>query len=249
MSAAIEIRGLNVVFASRAGQVRAVRDLDLNVEAGTVFGFLGPNGAGKTTAIHVLLGFQQATSGRAAVFGMEVSETMARDRIGYLAENPDTYTFLTGRELLVFTGRLFRMGAAAIRSRTEELLESLGLSAAADRRIGAYSRGMKQRLCMAQSLMNDPDLLILDEPTGGLDPLGRMDIRRIIAERRAAGKTVFFSSHELSEVELVSDRVGILVGGRLVAEGPVAEIAGPGGNLERRFIQMVEAEAKQGGAT
>lgn len=243
MSAAIEIRGLSVSFASRKRVVHAVRDLELMIEAGSVFGFLGPNGAGKTTTIHVLLGFQQATSGSAAIFGRPVSETMARDRIGYLAENPDTYTFLTGRELLVLTGRLFKMGTAAIQKRCDGLLETLGLSEAGGRRIGEYSRGMKQRLCMAQALMNDPDLLILDEPTGGLDPMGRMEIRRIIAERRALGKTVFFSSHELSEVELVSDRIGILVGGRMVAEGTVDSIVESGGSLERRFIQLVEAES------
>lgn len=247
MSAAVEIRGLSVSFLSRKRAVHAVRDLSLRVEAGSVFGFLGPNGAGKTTTIHVLLGFQEATTGTAAIFGRPVSETMARDRIGYLAENPDTYTFLTGRELLTLTGRLFRLGAATTRSRAEALLESLGLADAADRRVAEYSRGMRQRLCMAQSLMNDPDLLILDEPTGGLDPLGRMEIRRIIAGRRAAGKTVFFSSHELSEVELVSDRIGIVVGGRLVAEGPVDQVAGPGGNLERRFVQLVEQESRREG--
>lgn len=248
MNPAIEISGLSVAFPSGKRTVQAVRELDLTVEAGSVFGFLGPNGAGKTTTIHVLLGFQQATKGSAAIFGRPVSETMARDRIGYLAENPDTYTFMTGRELLVLTGRLFRMEAAAIRTRADLLLETLGLSNAAGRRLVEYSRGMKQRLCMAQSLMNDPDLLILDEPTGGLDPLGRAEIRRIIAERRAAGKTVFFSSHELSEVELVSDRIGILVNGRMVAEGPVDRVVEPGGSLERRFIQLVEAESKGGEA-
>lgn len=248
MNAAIEIHGLSVSFTSGKEIVRAVRDLDLVVEAGSVFGFLGPNGAGKTTTIHVLMGFQQATAGTAALFGCPVSETMARDRIGYLAENPDTYAFLTGWEVLALTGRLFRMEAAAIRKRAGPLLETLGLSNAAGRRVAEYSRGMKQRLCMAQALMNDPDLLILDEPTGGLDPLGRVEIRRIIAERRAAGKTVFFSSHELSEVELVSDRIGILVNGRMVAEGPMDRITGPGGSLERRFIQLVEAEAKGGDA-
>lgn len=248
MSAAVEIRRLSVSFPVGKGMVHAVRDLDLRVETGSVFGFLGPNGAGKTTTIHVLLGFQRPTSGSAVVFDRPVSDTMARDRIGFLAENPDTYSFLTGRELLVFTGRLFRMEAGLIRRRTAELLESLGLSAAADRRIMSYSRGMKQRLCMAQSLLNDPDLLILDEPTGGLDPIGRREVRRIIAERRAAGKTVFFSSHELSEVELVSDRIGILVGGRMVAEGTVDEVVGPGGNLERRFVELVEAETGKGGA-
>ncbi len=248
MSAALEIDGLTVSFPSGKGIVQAVRSLNLTVAAGSVFGFLGPNGAGKTTTIHVLLGFQSPTSGSARVFGRTVSDTMARDRIGFLAENPDTYGFLTGRELLGFTGRLFRMEKGLISRRAGELFASLGLSSAADRRIASYSRGMKQRLCMAQSLINDPDLLILDEPTGGLDPIGRREVRRIITERRSAGKTVFFSSHELSEVELVSDRIGVLVAGRLVAEGTVDEVVGPAGNLERRFVQLVEEESGKGGA-
>ena len=204
-----------------------------------MFGFLGPNGAGKTTLIHVLLGFIDATAGTASIFGKPVTETIARERIGYLAENPDTYGFLTGRESLMMTGRLFRMARREIARRADQLLEEIGLTAAADRRIAGYSRGMRQRICMAQSLMNDPDLLILDEPTGGLDPLGRMEIRRLIAARCAAGKTVFFSSHELSEVELACNRVVILAAGQLVANGRVSELVKPGQSLERYFIELV----------
>jgi ABC-2 type transport system ATP-binding protein len=238
MTAAIQTRGLGVTFPSRQGAVRALHNLDLTVEPGTVFGFLGPNGAGKTTTIQILLGFIQATTGEAALFGKPVTESIARERIGYLTENPDTYTFLSGRELLTMTGRLFRMSGRQIRLRTGQLLEETGLTAVADRRIAGYSRGMRQRICMAQALMNDPDLLILDEPTGGLDPLGRMEVRRLIAARRAAGKTVFFSSHELSEVELVCDRVAILAGGELAAEGRIDELIQPGESLERYFIDL-----------
>jgi ABC-2 type transport system ATP-binding protein len=238
MTAAIQTRGLGVTFPSRQGDVHALHNLDLTVEPGTVFGFLGPNGAGKTTTIQVLLGFIQATAGTASLFGKPVTESIARERIGYLNENPDTYTFLTGRELLTMTGRLFRMSRRAIRLRSDQLLEETSLTAVADRKIAGYSRGMRQRICMAQSLMNDPDLLILDEPTGGLDPLGRMEIRRLIAARRAAGKTVFFSSHELSEVELVCDRVAILSRGELAAEGRIDELIRPGESLERYFIEL-----------
>ena len=249
MDAAIDIRGLCVTFPTPTGPVQAVQDLTLSIEPGTVFGFLGPNGAGKTTTLLALLGFLKPTAGQAFVLGQDVSDTIARERIGYLAENPDTYTFLTGRELLALTGRLFRLPASVIRDRATRLLADMGLTQAADRRIAGYSRGMRQRICIAQSLMNDPDLLILDEPTGGMDPLGRMDIRRLIGERRAAGKTVFFSSHELSEVELVCDKVALVAGGRLLAVGRTAELVQPGESLERFFVSRVLAEARRiGGA-
>lgn len=241
MTPAIDIQNLSVSFPSPTGTVQALRNLTVSVAPGTVFGFLGPNGAGKTTTIQVLLGFQNADQGTARLFGKNVTSTIAREKIGYLAENPDTYTFLTGRELLTMAGRLFNLPATEIRARTNQLLAETGLTEAADRRIAGYSRGMRQRICMAQALINDPELLILDEPTGGLDPLGRMDIRRIIADRKKAGKTVFFSSHELSEVELACDRVAILSHGILIAEGSVSELVPPGENLERYFIKAVTA--------
>jgi ABC-2 type transport system ATP-binding protein len=243
VQAAIDIRGLTVTFPTPGGPVHALHDLTLSIAPGTVFGFLGPNGAGKTTTILALLGFLKPTAGHAFIFGQDVDATLARERIGYLAENPDTYTFLTGRELLTLTGRLFHLPAAVIRDRAVRLLDDMGLTQAADRRIAGYSRGMRQRICIAQSLMNDPDLLILDEPTGGMDPLGRRDIRRLIADRRAAGKTVFFSSHELSEVELVCDQVGILADGRLMALGHTSEFVKPGESLERYFVNLVTARS------
>ncbi len=241
MIPAIDIQNLSISFPTQTGLVHALRNLSVSVAPGTVFGFLGPNGAGKTTTIQILLGFQAADAGTACLFGKPVTATIAREKIGYLAENPDTYNFLTGRELLTMAGRLFNLPASVIRTRSDQLLNETGLASAADRRIASYSRGMRQRICMAQALINDPDLLILDEPTGGLDPLGRMDIRRIIAERKKAGKTVFFSSHELSEVELACDRVAILSQGNLIAEGPVNELVSPGENLERYFIKAVTA--------
>jgi len=219
--------------------MHALQDLSLTVEPGTVYGFLGPNGAGKTTTIHILLGFQEATLGMARIFGVPVTQAIARDRIGYLSENPDTYDFLTGRELLTMAGRLFGMTDDAIKLRSETVLAETGMLSAADRRIASYSRGMRQRICLAQALINDPDLLILDEPTGGLDPLGRRDIRRLIADLKKAGKTVFFSSHELSEVELVCDRVAILSQGRLLAEGALADLVPAETSLERFFINTV----------
>ena len=228
-----------MVFPSRQGAVRALDGLMLEVKQGQVFGFLGPNGAGKTTAMHILLGFIAATSGEARIFGADVRHSIARQRIGYLPEHPDTYRFLSGRELLAMTGRLFRMEGRQIRSRIDELLAMTGIREAADRRIATYSRGMMQRICLAQALINDPDLVILDEPTGGLDPIGRMEIRKIITDLRDRGKTVFFSSHELSEVELVCDHLAILSKGRVVAEGKASDLVKPNESLEKYFMRVV----------
>ncbi len=240
---AIEVKDLVVTFPSRGGAVEALRGLTLAVEQGTVFGFLGPNGSGKTTTMHVLLGFIAPTSGSASLFGEDVRRSIARRRIGYLPEHPETYSFLTGRELLMMAGRLFGMRGGALRARAGELLELVGLADAAGRRIGTYSRGMMQRIGLAQALVNDPDLVILDEPTGGLDPLGRLEIRRVIAQLRERGKTVFFSSHELSEVELVCDHIAILARGRLVAQGAATDLARSGERLEQYFLRVVQEGA------
>ncbi|MBI2438445.1 MAG: ABC transporter ATP-binding protein [Lentisphaerae bacterium] len=242
MANAIDIQGLVVEFAAprgRSAAVRALQGLSLSVAQGQVYGFLGPNGAGKTTTMHVLLGFIEATSGVARLFDEDTRRVIARRRIGYLPEHPEQYRFLTGRELLHMAGRLFGLRRAALRARVAELLALVGLETAADRRLATYSRGMLQRAGLAQALINDPDLLILDEPTSGFDPLGRLRIREIIVGARERGKTVFFSSHELSEVERVCDRVGILSGGRLVAEGSVAELVKAGESLEQYFIGAI----------
>jgi len=242
MDAAVEIRDLAVVFTSGRHTVRALDGISLSVPAGRVFGFLGPNGAGKTTTMHVLLGFVAATSGEARLFGQDVREAIARRRIGYLPEQPDTYRFLTGRELLAMSGRLFGIRGPDLNHRIAALLAELQLDdGAADRRLATYSRGMMQRICLAQALINDPDLVILDEPTSGLDPIGRMAIRRAISGLRERGKTVFLSSHELSEVELVCDHLAVLRGGRIVAAGPTAMLVKPGDNLERYFLRVVGA--------
>lgn len=244
MDYAIEMRSVTVRFPSRGGVVTALEGLDLTVEPGQVFGFLGPNGAGKTTAMHVLLGFIAATEGEARLFGRDVRESIARQRIGYLPEHPDTYRFLTGRELLDATAALFRLDRRTRRRRVGESIEAVGLGEAATRRIATYSRGMMQRICLAQSLINDPDLVILDEPTGGLDPIGRTDIRKIIGELRDRGKTVFFSSHELSEVELVCDTLAILARGRIVVQGPASSLVAPGERLEKVFMKVI-ADAEE----
>jgi ABC-2 type transport system ATP-binding protein len=237
---AIALNQLAVKYPARRQPVEALRGISLTVPAGTVFGFLGPNGAGKTTTLHVLLGFIAPTGGEARMFGADVRQSIARQRIGYLPEHPLTYPFLTGRECLDLAGRLFGLRGAPLRQRAAELIRRVGLEDAADRRAGVYSRGMLQRLGLAQALINNPDLVILDEPTSGLDPLGRRDIRQIIAELRDQGKTVFFSSHELSEVELVCDQVAILARGELVAQGKIGDLVQKGQRLEEYFVQVVQ---------
>ena len=242
MTAAIEIKDLSVVFPSRNGPVTALDNLNLEVQQGQITGFLGPNGAGKTTAMHVLLGFIKATSGYASIFGKDVQKSIARNRIGYLPEHPDSYRFMTGHEILKMTGHLFNIKGKTLNIRINEVLGLTGIEDAANRRIATYSRGMMQRICMAQALINDPDLVILDEPTGGLDPIGRLAVRKIINNLRDRGKTIFFSSHELSEVELVCDQLIILSKGQVVAEGKASQLLKPGENLEQYFMDVITKE-------
>lgn len=239
MQYAIEINDVSMNFRSGRQSVAALKHLDLKVDTGHIFGFLGPNGAGKTTAIHMLLGFIKPSSGHALIFGQDTSKSLARQRIGYMPEHPDTYRFLTGRELLKTAGRLFLLKGKELDARVNELLAMVGMEYAADRKTGSYSRGMLQRIGLAQALVNDPDLVILDEPTSGFDPIGRVEIRKIIARLRDRGKTVFFSSHELSEVELVCDRVGIISKGSLVVEGEVAQLVDKNENLEQYFLRTL----------
>ena len=243
MEPIVETRDLRVEFrAQSARQARkvAVKDLNLRVGAGEVFGFLGPNGAGKTTTMNVLLGFVNATSGAAFLFGVDVREPIARQRIGYLPELTYYYKFLTAEELLRFYARIFRIPRLEADRRIDELLKLVELDSARKRPIKTYSKGMQQRVGLAQALINDPDLLILDEPTSGLDPLGRMKVREIIQRLKNVGKTVFFSSHELGEVETVCDRVAIINEGELKVEGRVADlVAQHQANLERIFLNII----------
>jgi ABC-2 type transport system ATP-binding protein len=243
MDTVVETRNLRVEFRAKdspQGKKVAVNDLSLEVHAGEVFGFLGPNGAGKTTTMNVLLGFVNATSGAAFLFGVNVREPVARQRIGYLPELTYYYKFLTARELLRFYARIFGIGRADADRRIGELLKLVELDNAADRPIKTYSKGMQQRVGLAQALINDPALLILDEPTSGLDPLGRMKVREIIQRLKNEGKTVFFSSHELGEVETVCDRVAIINQGELKVAGRVADlVAQHQANLEKIFLNII----------
>ena len=203
-----------------------LRDLCLDIPAGEVFGYLGPNGAGKSTTIKVLLGLVQPTAGQAFVLGHPAGDVRARGQIGFLPENPSFYEYLTGEEFLKYCGRLLGMTGARLKEQVRSLLPEIGLERAGGKQIRKYSKGMVQRLGLAQALLGDPKLLILDEPMSGLDPIGRKEVRDLILRQKAAGRTVFFSTHILPDVEMICDRVGILVGGRLVKTGPVNELLG-----------------------
>src|SRR5262252_4998167 len=243
METILETRNLLVEYPAQKrtqGRKIAVKDLNLSVRAGEVFGFLGPNGAGKTTTMNVLLGFVNATAGEAFLFGVNVREPIARLRIGYLPELTYYYKFLTAEELLRFYARIFHIPRADADRRIDELLSLVELEHARKRPIKTYSKGMQQRVGLAQALINDPDLLILDEPTSGLDPLGRMKVREIIQRLKNEGKTVFFSSHELGEVETVCDRVAIINQGQLKVEGRVADLVSEyQANLEQIFLEII----------
>src|SRR6266436_864371 len=241
----LQIENLCVDYGSRGSRSpvkRAVDGLNLSVNQGEVFGFLGPNGAGKTTTMNVLLGFINATSGDAYLFGTTVREPIARQRIGYLPELTYYYKFLSAEELLRFYARIFKIPRIEIDQRIDAVLKLVELDQARKRQIKTYSKGMQQRVGLAQALINDPDLLILDEPTSGLDPIGRMKVREIIQRLKNEGKTVFFSSHELGEVETICDRVAILHQGELRAEGRVDELVRQHqcGTLEQAFLKLID---------
>lgn len=251
-SIAIRCEGLSKTY----GQVVALQDLDLAVEVGTVFGFLGPNGAGKTTTIRLLVGLARPTRGRGWVAGHEVTADAkaARRLVGYLPEEPTFYSWMTGAEFLDYVGQLFGLAGTERRKQVDELLELAGLREAGHRRIGGYSKGMRQRLGLAQALINHPPVLILDEPASALDPQGRRNVLTLI-ERLREQATVFMSSHILSDVERVCDRVAIIDRGQLVVEAdreslqnryapPVFELAWDAGDNEQTrvtdFVRLLE---------
>jgi ABC-2 type transport system ATP-binding protein len=224
----IETQNLGVTYHPGLGQKPRVglRDLTLQVESGQVFGYLGANGAGKTTTIKALVGLLFPTRGRAWIYGEDVTHPKTRRHVGFLPENPYFYEYLTARESLHFYGRLAGLSRDDARARTDAMLEKVGLAHAVEQRVKGFSKGMRQRLGLAQALLHDPPLVILDEPMSGLDPRGRREVREIILELRDAGKTVFFSTHILPDVEMICDRVAILRGGELVMSGTMDRLVG-----------------------
>jgi ABC-2 type transport system ATP-binding protein len=224
---ALRIRGLSKAY--KVGHIRqkrrpALRGLDLDVERGEVFGYLGPNGSGKTTTLKVLMGLVFPDAGEAEVLGCRLSDRSWRFRVGYLPEHPYLYDYLTPREYLDYAGRLFGMPARQRRERTHALLERVGLSHVRDLAMRRFSKGMVQRAGLAQALMNDPDIVFMDEPMSGLDPVGRRLVRDLILDMKARGKTVFFSTHILSDAETLCDRVAVLRGGELLETGRLEDI-------------------------
>jgi ABC-2 type transport system ATP-binding protein len=227
MPPAIHIEELTKDYAIgfwRRRPYRALDRLTLDIDPGEVFGFLGPNGAGKTTTLKLLMQLIYPTSGRAEILGRPVGDLASRQRIGYLPENPSFYDYLTAEELLGYFGQLFGYQAAERRKRVAALLDRVGIGAERRLQLRKFSKGMIQRVAIAQALLNDPEVVFLDEPMSGLDPLGRRDVRALILELRDQGRTVFFSSHILADAEALCRRVAVVAGGRLAASGTLSDI-------------------------
>jgi ABC-2 type transport system ATP-binding protein len=226
MTDAIRIENLKKSF--RLGFIPKTKEIlkgiSLSVKEGEIFGYLGPNGAGKTTTIKCLLGLIHPDAGTIEIFGQPHNSARARQALGFLPENPYFYDYLTAREFLTFYGDLFGLGRKETGERTGRLLKLVGLERAAGLQLRKFSRGMLQRIGLAQALINDPKLVILDEPLGGLDPLGRKEIRDIIVRFKQEGKTVFFTSHILQDIEMICDHVAIIVGGRVVKQGALQDL-------------------------
>jgi ABC-2 type transport system ATP-binding protein len=235
---------LTKVYADFWGRPRvaALEGLTLEVRQGEVFGLLGPNGSGKTTTIKLLLGLLRATRGDAFVFGRDPSDQAVKHRLGYLPEETYLYQFLNAEETLAFFGSLFRMPAAVLKRRSDELIGMVGLGHARKRRLGEYSKGMARRLGLAQALINDPDLVILDEPTSGLDPLGSAEVKELIIRLKAAGKTVLLCSHLLADVEDLCDRIAILHQGTLRECGRVDDLLR---SDDRVLVELAKPTAEQ----
>ncbi|MHC4180938.1 MAG: ABC transporter ATP-binding protein [Planctomycetota bacterium] len=243
----IETQNLTKVYRDFWGRqkVRALKALDLEVRQGEIFGLLGPNGSGKTTTIKLLLGLLFPTSGQALIFGREATEVTKNERIGYLPEESDFYRFLNAEETLDFYGRLFNISRAVRRQRTFELLELVGLGWAKRRQLKEYSKGMKRRIGLAQALINDPELILLDEPTTGLDPLGVRQMKDTILSLREEGKTILMCSHRLDDVQDVCDRIAILHQGELKELGRVDSLVKVREETEIRTSKLSEDLQRQ----
>jgi ABC-2 type transport system ATP-binding protein len=224
---AVAVHGLTKIFPvpfHPTRRVVAVKDLSLRIEPGEVYGLLGPNGSGKSTTLKIILGLVSPTRGRTEIFGRDSRLVESREAVGFLPENPYFYKFLTGEETLRFFGRLCGMTGATLKNRINELLDLVGLNNARGRRLGTYSKGMLQRIGLAQALIYDPRLVVLDEPTAGVDPAGSREIRDLIMDLKRRGITVLLSSHLLAQAQEICDRIGILADGVLVREGRLHDL-------------------------
>ena len=260
---AISIKNLTKVFRTptvRKHFVTAVTNLSLEVASGQIYGLIGPNGSGKSTTMKVLLGLLKPTSGSAAIFGRDSSRVDSRNDVGFLPENPYFYKHLTGAETLAFYGKLCGLQGAVLRERIAEMLALVDLEHARDRRLGGYSKGMLQRIGLAQALIHHPRLVVLDEPTAGVDPAGSRKIRDLVLDLKSRGISVILSSHLLEQVQEICDRVGIVFRGRMVKEGPLHDLIAVEDQTEivlqhatpallARIQQLVAAEAAEAAET
>jgi ABC-2 type transport system ATP-binding protein len=223
---AVAVHGLTKIFSVpfHRQSIVAVKDLNLRIEPGEVYGLLGPNGSGKSTTLKIILGLVSPTRGRTEIFGRDSRLVESREAVGFLPENPYFQKFLTGEETVRFLGRLCGLRGGKLKNRVNELLDLVGLNKARNRRLGTYSKGMLQRIGLAQALIHDPRLVVLDEPTAGVDPAGSRDIRDLILDLKQRGITVLLSSHLLAQAQEICDRVGILADGMLVREGHLQEL-------------------------
>jgi ABC-2 type transport system ATP-binding protein len=239
---ALSIRNLSKEYTNFGGSHRVVSNLTLSVPRGEVFGFLGPNGAGKTTTIKMIVGLAFPTRGTIEIFGEPSNTRTVRARVGFMSENPYFYSYLTAQEFMLFSASLLNLSSIIAHERTASLLNMVGLSGAADQQIRTFSKGMNQRLGFAQALLGDPEIVFLDEPLDGLDPLGRVDFKRMIQALKKEGKTIFFNSHILSDVQELCDSIGIIHKGKLVESGPLTRILKGRESLEEHFIRVVGAK-------
>ena len=223
---AVQIENISKFFPIplRRQRVQAVKNLSLVVEPGQVYGLLGPNGCGKSTTLKILLGLVTPNSGRALVFGKDSREYRSRRDVGFLPENPYFHKFLTAAELLSFHGKICGLSGKKLATRIDELIDLVGLRDARDRRVGGFSKGMLQRIGLAQALVHDPGLVVLDEPTAGVDPAGSHQIRDLILDLKKRGKTILLTSHLLEQVQEICDRVGIMARGEMIREGPLEDL-------------------------
>jgi len=242
MEYALEIKKLHKSYWKKSQEIKVVNDLNLKVEKGKVFGFLGPNGAGKTTTIKMIVGLAIPDQGEIKIFGSPANSIDIKKRIGFMPENPYFYHYLTAKEFLKFSCEIFQIDKSKQSKLIAKTLERVGLSEASNTRLGNFSKGMGQRIGVAQALINDPEVIFLDEPLDGLDPIGRIQLKKIILKERGKGKTIFFNSHILSDVEEISDYIGIIDRGKLIKTGQTSDIVPKGKTLEQYFVELIEKE-------